>query len=87
MADVSRPLVLDLHESLEVFKFLQNEMSTSALRLVGPDFVFQQENAPVHTEKDDIISAVNKTHSYHGEMCNFEEIRRVLRTTAGFRRT
>ena len=28
---------------------LQNLMIPSALRLVGPDFVFQQDNAPVHT--------------------------------------
>lgn len=28
---------------------LQNVMIPSALRLVGPDFIFQQDNAPVHT--------------------------------------
>ena len=31
---------------------LQNEMLPSAWRLVGPDFIFQQDNAPVHTALD-----------------------------------
>ena len=49
---------------------LQNEMIPSALRLVGPNFYFQQDNAPVHTALA-VKDFLNNPHDYGYLFDNF----------------